>query len=379
MFRRKVIFISEQPLDLNSRYLKCKSELEKSGLIVHTLIINFNGDERNSDYIYISRPNWTKNKLGSTISYRFLKNKVKKFFRQNKYDVYHAMDYISLDIASLMKKYNGGKILFDACEIFTDTSFTSDNLKKYVEKVFNRSSSFIDEIITPSQHLKSHYAKKFPSWPIAEIITNAPMHENKKDYDGRLHKALGLKLNNKILLFHGAFSKLRGLEVLIDTAHTLQKGYTICFMGYGVLEKQLKLKAERINWLHGRKAIQFLKPVPHQELLKWVSGAYYGIIPYEPGPLNHQYCTPNKLYEYPASKVPVIATNMPGMAKIINEFRIGCVIDAPINIEKINKWLQANGKENHRKYVEGCINMSISKIWKKDAHQLIKTYKRMLK
>lgn len=59
------------------------------------------------------------------------------------------------------------------------------------------------------------------------------------------------------------------------------------------------------------------------ELPLWTAGATVGLIPYMNRGLNHWYCTPNKLWEYPSAGVPVLASPFPEMMKLIQAHGFG--------------------------------------------------------
>ena len=50
-------------------------------------------------------------------------------------------------------------------------------------------------------------------------------------------------------------------------------------------------------------------------------------MPIQPTTLNHRLTTPNKLFEAMAAGVPVVASDLPGMAPIVRETGVGLVVD----------------------------------------------------
>ena len=74
-------------------------------------------------------------------------------------------------------------------------------------------------------------------------------------------------------------------------------------------------------------ASDLLPAVRPIELLDWVAGADVVAMPIQPTTLNHRLTTPNKLFEAMAAGVPVVASDLPGMAPIVRETRCGLVVD----------------------------------------------------
>jgi glycosyltransferase involved in cell wall biosynthesis len=65
--------------------------------------------------------------------------------------------------------------------------------------------------------------------------------------------------------------------------------------------------------------VHVLDPVPPSELLSWVASADVGAMPNPGLTLNDRFSTPNKLFECFAAGVPVIASNVPTMRRIVVE------------------------------------------------------------
>ena len=72
--------------------------------------------------------------------------------------------------------------------------------------------------------------------------------------------------------------------------------------------------------------IRFVPPAPRDELEQWTQGASIGVIPYENDGLNHWFCSPNKLWEYPNAGVPILACSFPELHKIVIGEGVGWVL-----------------------------------------------------
>lgn len=318
----------------------------------------------------------SKSRIINTLSYRAHKrNTVKKLAEVNP-TAFHALDYISLDVAATAKQKLGGKLVFDACEVFTDTAYATPATTAYIHKVFVRHKDAIDAVLTPSANLKDFYSQNYPDWPAAQIVSNAPDLELTQPYDGRLHKTLGVSGDTRILLYHGGFSSKRGLSHLVESAHSLPENHILVLMGWGALESNLKAAALTTNRIAKRSVVRFLGPVPNIELFNWISGATYGLIPYEAGPLNHAYCTPNKLYEFPAAGVPVIATDLPTLDQYIRGGMIGVTVSDVVGSE-LSKTIAKISDQDHKIWVKNCAVFTQDNYWKTDAERLRRTYVRL--
>ena len=94
-------------------------------------------------------------------------------------------------------------------------------------------------------------------------------------------------------------------------------------MGYG-LQEPSSASGRRAR-VRGR--VRVLPAVPPAELLDWVASADVVAMPIQPTTLNHRLTTPNKLFEAMAAGVPVVASDLPGMAPIVRETGAGLLVD----------------------------------------------------
>ncbi|HSK51336.1 MAG TPA: glycosyltransferase, partial [Clostridia bacterium] len=139
----------------------------------------------------------------------------------------------------------------------------------------------------------------------------------------RFHEALGLPPTERIVVYQGGFSHDRGIEQLIEAIADVP-GATLVLLGYGRMQQQLEeLAADPATG--GKLAV--LPAVPPTELLDWIASADVAAMPIQPTTLNHRLTTPNKLFEAMAAGVPVVASDLPGMAAIVRDAGCGVLVD----------------------------------------------------
>jgi glycosyltransferase involved in cell wall biosynthesis len=126
-------------------------------------------------------------------------------------------------------------------------------------------------------------------------------------------------LPEPIVLYQGGFAPHRGLPTLVRAAHELERG-TIVLMGWGRLEDELRrlISAERLG-----ERVKIVDPVPPDQVVASAAGASVGVIPYEPVGLNNTYTTPNKLFDYMAAGLPVVASRLPELTRFVEGGELG--------------------------------------------------------
>ncbi len=70
-----------------------------------------------------------------------------------------------------------------------------------------------------------------------------------------------------------------------------------------------------------------LPAVTPAELVDWTASSDVMVMAIQPTTVNHRFTTPQKLFEAIAAGVPVVASDLPGMATIVRESGVGELCD----------------------------------------------------
>jgi glycosyltransferase involved in cell wall biosynthesis len=244
--------------------------------------------------------------------------------------ILHCHDVHTLPVGIMAKLFLRCLVVYDAHEIYEEVAQgTADGARTY-RRIHRLGQRRIDAFVTINDSIATWYAEHYPPLPKAVVIKNATNLAGPIEYDGRLHDAAQLPRERKILLYQGGFSTKRGLEYLVQSARYLTDEWALVMMGWGNLEANLRDIAAEIN--SDRKqagrpdAVVFIPPAPQRELALWTAGGTVGIIPYEKIGLNHWFCTPNKLWEYPNASLPVLVSPFPELSAPVLEYGYGWLL-----------------------------------------------------
>jgi glycosyltransferase involved in cell wall biosynthesis len=246
--------------------------------------------------------------------------------------IVHAHDLSALPVAVKYAKAYGAKLVFDAHEIYDHLAQSEDELSELNGKILKKHSEDVDLFITINDSIAQYYFKTYRRLPRAVVIKNATKIAEEFVYDGRLHEAAGLERDTRILIYQGGFALKRGLIQLLLAVEYLDPGWSLVFMGWGKLEEEIRRVADSLKMKNPDLdlRIRFVPKVKQSDLPYWTAGASLGAIPYENTGLNHWYCNPNKLWEYPNAGVPIIASPFPELRRIIEANEIGWFLPDPL-------------------------------------------------
>jgi glycosyltransferase involved in cell wall biosynthesis len=115
----------------------------------------------------------------------------------------------------------------------------------------------------------------------------------------------------------------RGLRQLFE-AIALVEGADLVVAGFGPDYERYHAAAAALPQA-GR--IHFLGPVAPAEIPEWTASADVAAMPVQPDTLNHRLNTPTKLYDAMGVGVPVVASDLPGIAPIVVQAGCGVLCD----------------------------------------------------
>jgi len=277
--------------------------------------------------------------------------------------IVHCHDITTLHAGVIIKKKTGAKLIYDAHEYYEGSAGLSPTRKNLFKLIHLKCCYFVDTFFVVNKSIACLYKKEYKKFVDPIVIMNAVNIPPFSEYDGRLHKAAGVSSDKKIILFQGGYSKFRGLDKLIDCACYFPDDWVLVLMGWGMLESSLREQVESYSRELGREiAVRFIPAAPQEDLMLWTQGAEVGVILYENNGINHKYCTPNKLWEFPAAGVPIIVSPRVEMEAIVNKYEHGVVIKEPFDHVELNKVIYTI-IENKEVYKKNCLKFMKENSW----------------
>jgi glycosyltransferase involved in cell wall biosynthesis len=243
-----------------------------------------------------------------------------RMMRDERVDVVHAHDLNTLPVGVALARHTGARLIYDSHELYPEVS-TLSRLEARVWRMVERALiGNADEVVTVCESIATELASRHGVAPPRVLLNCPPRRAQVLDDRGLLRRTLGPGFERgPLILYHGGFAPNRGLPALVRAAHHLHEGRLV-LMGWGRLEEELRaiVAAERLA-----ERVAIIGPVTPEELPAYTAGADIGVIPYEPVGLNNTYTTPNKLFEYMAAGVPIVASHLPEIVRFVRGLEVG--------------------------------------------------------
>lgn len=195
--------------------------------------------------------------------------------------------------------------------------------ERLLEKI---SVSRADVLVTSNKYLARFYRRRYQ---FRGKIVVAPNGVNLDEFDFRtskaqLRKILGLPLRKTIIGFGGRFITDRmekGIPELISALVILRKKYQnlflVCVGGPTEYVNKYRLLASKLG-VNGQDTM-FLDHVAPKKLYQFMRAFDVCAMPF---PFNHHFAhimAPLKMFEYMASKNPIIATDLPSVREVLTD------------------------------------------------------------
>jgi glycosyltransferase involved in cell wall biosynthesis len=264
--------------------------------------------------------------------YFFFQLRLFFFLWENKADVYVSNDLDTLWPNYTISKWRKKPLVYDTHEIFTEVPELVNRKrkqkiwKKLERKIFPK----LQHVFTVNESIADWYENEYKIRPA--VVRNIPRLSNASSRQLTRREA-HLPENKKIILLQGAGINVhRGAEEAVEAMQYLDNA-VLLIIGGGDVIHQLKEMAEKEH-LEGK--IIFVNKLPPDELRAWTSLADIGITLDKDTNINYKFSLPNKIFDYIHAGIPVLASDLVEVRKIVEQYNVGCICPdhEPGNIAK---------------------------------------------
>ena len=294
---------------------------------------------------------------------------------RQKADVYHFHDPELLVVGLLLKLLTPAKVIYDVHEDYPSLVRARTRLPALLSKVASLiidcterlCARCFDQVITVTDKIRARFPADrtilIRNYPRLDWITPSRKFESADD--------------TCTLVYVGGLAAARGVLEMIEALEHV----------HAEIPFQLKLAGRfvssafegQVRSLDGFRFVDYLGVLPYAEVARLLVSADIGLLLYRPTP-NLMNAWPNKLFEYMAAGLPVVASDFPVWTEIIGPAQCGLTVD-PRNPHEIanaisrliddargRQLMGENGYRAHR----------TSYNWESEGKRLLKTYERLL-
>ena len=306
--------------------------------------------------------------------YAFFQLRLFLYLLFHKQDLLVSNDLDTLWPNSIISRWKKIPLVYDSHEIFTEVPElvarpSKQNIWRKLEaKLFPK----LRYVFTVNDSIATWFEKRYGIRPL--VVRNMPRFS--KPYEHVMtREQLNLPSQGKIVLLQGAGINIdRGAEELVD-AMRLVGNVTLVIVGSGDVIPLLK-KRVRERQLESR--VIFTGKVPHEKLRAYTAIADLGVTLDKPTNINYKFSLPNKIFDYIHAGVPVLASELPEVAAIVRNYKVGIVIPSVTPEAVANGIHEAFASTEYHTWKANALKAASSLCWESEEEVLKSVYSQFL-
>ena len=292
------------------------------------------------------------------------------------YLLFHNADLlVSNDLDTLLPNYLSSKlkgipIAYDSHEYFCGVPELEHRpFPRAVWQTIERSIfPKLKYVYTVNDSIADLYKKEYHV--DVKVVRNIPSYQPEITLKSR--NELGLPENVPLIIYQGAGINVhRGAEEAVQAMEYVNNA-VLLILGSGDVIEQLKEMAQKEEL---KDKIIFIPKLPFNQLKHFTMHASIGLTLDKDNSLNYRYSLPNKLFDYIHAGVPVLASPLIEVKKIIEKYNVGTLIEYhdPKHIaNKINSML--SDKTQLETWKQNALKAAKELNWEEEEKELTKIY-----
>lgn len=242
-------------------------------------------------------------------------------------DIYHFHDPELLPWGLLLKWLTGAAVVYDSHE-YLQESLASRHwiprplrlpVSRFANRVEKWVAGHIDAVVAVTEDMAGRFRAVQPR---TITVRNLPPAWAAVDAPGP---------REPVIAYAGLMNAARGLDILYETARLVHERHPearfeiLGAQEWAGIDSSVASKAP-VEWQ--AIGVHFAGAVPFQEVAPRLARAAIGWLPRSPHDENNLLAWPNKLVEYMACGLPIVASDLPTQAGVLRESDSGIVVDA---------------------------------------------------
>jgi glycosyltransferase involved in cell wall biosynthesis len=288
-------------------------------------------------------------------------------------DVVHAHDAAMLLPGIIGARLTGAQLVYDSHELATSVPYRERAWVWFVAAIERLVVPRCAAVITVSGGIARRLRERYRLPITPTVVRNVT--EPRPRGAGDLRRRLGIDAQTPLVLHQGAPAPARGCEVLLTAIERLP-GVHLVFLGDPELGYATVLRD--LMRAHGvEDRVTLLPNVPLEELLAHTAEADVGVTLLQDTCENHRLALPNKLFEYIAAGVPVVASALPETRRVVEGYGVGWCVpphDPFALADALRNALSRHGDTGLKEHLEAA---GQELCWSCEQERLLELYARL--
>jgi glycosyltransferase involved in cell wall biosynthesis len=228
---------------------------------------------------------------------------------------YHAHNVHVAPAAWISSRLRGAKLIYDGHELYGEASgglplpLVTSPIARLVERfMVRRSDAVFTTNLSRVEHLRERYGRES-----IEVLGNVPLK-----VDDVLPLDPGYPSDGPIVLYQGGvYARARAFRETLEALTKLADVHFV-IIGFG-RDDDLQLVRRWASECGVMGRVHLLPPRSFDELVRTAAGASVGLVPIKANKTNHRLGDTNKLFEYLMAGLPVAASDLPEIRRVVTQ------------------------------------------------------------
>ncbi len=192
----------------------------------------------------------------------------------------------------------------------------------------------------------------------------------------------GLPKENR-LIYLGGLTVAKGARMLVDIMRELRRLHPeVHLVALGSFNEP-RVKAEVLKYAQDQRlgpAISFIDQRPHQEVPRELVRSRVALVPWQRNEQTMRMSFPNKVFEYMACGLPIVASDLPSLGELIGSAGCGLLVppDDPRAHAQAIAYLLDHPGEARRMGLRGRTVVHTRYRWENEEERLLELYRQLL-
>jgi glycosyltransferase involved in cell wall biosynthesis len=245
--------------------------------------------------------------------------------RAHRPDIVHVEQLPLLRAGVALRRATGAKLVYDMRDWYPEAPRVAGPKREALRSIERAHIAAADARITVNPMLADEISRAYGvEVGTVSLAFDPPPGLHDREHD-LFRSELGIALDVRIALYQGWLAPERNLEHLVDAVALATSPLELVLMGYGEYGEALVRRAAE-RGVAGR--VHLVETRPRYDFLRWTASADVGVIPYPADrDVNSRLSSPNKLYEYIAARLPILANDLPFVRSVVEGNDFGVVAE----------------------------------------------------
>jgi len=294
------------------------------------------------------------------------------FLLFHKHDLLVSNDLDTLLPNYLVSKLKRAPLVYDSHEYFTGVPELQYHPLK--QKIWKHVERWIfpglQDMFTVNESIADLYAEEYGIRPV--VVRNVP--ETGREIVKRSRASLLLPEDKKIMILQGSGINIqRGAEEMVEAMQFIENTVLLIIGGGDVIA----ILKEKVKHWHLEQKVLFKPRQPYEMLMQYTAAVDLGLSLDKDTNINYRLSLPNKVFDYLHAGVPVLASDLVEIRKIIDTYQVGTFIPdhQPQHIaKKVNEIFSQ--PEKLMQWKQNAQKAASELNWEKESVKLKEVYKK---